>query len=102
MLAMIALKRGLIDHVQLLEAFDAWSAGEDRSMAEIFVERGFLSEPEVSVLVSQLDTRKAPNCESWGLPSDSEPSRDDAARTVDPGRSATVAYVGNGPGWRAS
>ena len=45
---MIALKRGLIDHVQLLEAFEAWSAGEDRSMAEILVEQGCLEESEVS------------------------------------------------------
>ena len=39
LLAMIALKRGLIDHVQLLEAFEAWNAGEDRSMAEILVDQ---------------------------------------------------------------
>jgi eukaryotic-like serine/threonine-protein kinase len=94
LLAMIALKRGLIDHVQLLEAFEAWSDGEDRSMAEVLVKQGFLEETEVSLVVSQLDNDEGRKCESRGPQGGGEPLHDHAARTVDPGRSATVAYIG--------
>ena len=86
LLGMLALKRGLIDHVQLLEAFEAWNAAENRSMAEILVEQGGLEKSDISRVVSEL----------------ADPAYGNAARTVEPDRSATVAYFGTDPELRAS
>ena len=66
-LGMLALKRGLIDHRQLLEAFDVWKTGEGGSMEEILVEQGALDRAGVLLVQSQL-------------------------RGEEPGHSATVAY----------
>ena len=67
LLGMFALKRGLIDHGQLLEAFDAWHAGGDRSMAEILVERGSLEESAVALVLSQVDDRLGQQNASRGI-----------------------------------
>ena len=68
LIGMLALKRGLIDHVQLLSAFDVWEAGENGSMAEILVLQGALEESDVCEIKGEVD---------------------DAKRAI----SATVAYV---------
>ena len=67
-LGMLALKRGLIDHHQLLAAFDAWNTDESRSMGEILVEQGALDRVQVLLVQGQLEAGK-------------------------PGLSTTVAYV---------
>ena len=99
LLAMLALKRGLIDHVQLLEAFEAWNAGEDRSMAEILVEQGALEESEVSLVVSQLDDgedrMRVGDLEDRGTLGD----RGSDGR---PGAFGDRCVCRNGSGWRAS
>ena len=41
-LALLALRRRLVDQAQLLGAFEVWTRAEDRSMAELLVERGTL------------------------------------------------------------
>ena len=58
LLAMLALERGLIDHVQLLNAFRAWKTGTDRSMAEILLEQGALDESELAIALRQLEARR--------------------------------------------
>jgi WD40 repeat protein/serine/threonine protein kinase len=98
LLGMFALKRGLIDHVQLMEAFEVWNACEDRSMAEILVERGGLEESEVSLVLSQLDDGERQQKPSRGIGRSGNPECDNSVRAADPGRSATVAYFGTDPG----
>ncbi len=51
---MLALKRGLIDHRQLLEAFDVWKTGESGSMEEILLEQGVLDRAGVLLVEGQL------------------------------------------------
>jgi eukaryotic-like serine/threonine-protein kinase len=58
LIGMLALKRGLINQVQLLAAFDAWNAGENRSMTEILVAQGALKESDVSVAEGEVDDAK--------------------------------------------
>ncbi len=68
LLGLLALKRGLIDQHQLLEAFEAWNSGQDRSMGDLLVEQGALNRAGILFLE--------------GLVDESEPSL-----------SATVAHV---------
>jgi eukaryotic-like serine/threonine-protein kinase len=58
LVGMLALKRGLIDHIQLLAAFDAWKARENVSMAEILVAQGALAASDISVVGGELDEAK--------------------------------------------
>jgi WD40 repeat protein/serine/threonine protein kinase len=50
LLALLALRRGLIDRDQLLAAFAIWSQDQDRPMAEILVDLGALDESGCVVL----------------------------------------------------
>ncbi len=58
LIGMLALKRGLIDHVQLLSAFDAWEAGENASLAEILVVQGALEVSDAAAIEGYLDDSK--------------------------------------------
>ena len=94
LLAISLLKRGLIDHVQFVKAFEAWNAGEDRSMAQILVDAEALEESEISLVVSQLADGDGQQNPVRGSRRTADPACFSAARTVDPEPSATVAYVG--------
>jgi eukaryotic-like serine/threonine-protein kinase len=84
-LGMLALKRGLIDHRQLLEAFEAWNTDQSLSMAEILVEQGSLDragllmvqggleggEPGLSATVAYVPIDKLPeHRDRWGTVAD--------------------------------
>jgi WD40 repeat protein/serine/threonine protein kinase len=89
LLALLALRRGLIDQDKLVAAFEAWSGAQDRSMAEVLVGLGFLTERGrilLEELVEEYRRRRA------GLPAEDTPGSA-VARPV----SETVAYLGPTP-----
>jgi WD40 repeat protein/serine/threonine protein kinase len=94
LLAIYLLKHGLIDHVQFVEAFDAWNAGEDRTMAEILIGQGSLEESEIPRIMRQLDDSKRQQTAVRKARQTGDDPSANAARTVAPGPSETVAYFG--------
>ena len=95
LLAMHALDCGLIDHIQLLDAFRAWNKRAERSMAEVLLEQGALDESGVAMALRQLDRGDGQVQENHG--------RDRAegggtTGTINPAVAATVAYSARDPG----
>ncbi len=83
LIGMLALKRGLIDHVQLLSAFDAWESGENESLAKILVVQGALEVSEVAAIEGYLDNSKqAISATVAYVRSDAVPDQDDSARST--------------------
>src|SRR5215831_12352048 len=93
LLALLALRRGLVDQAQLLVAFESWTGTEDRSMAELLVERGVLDE-RGRALLEDLVARHLANPEEAPLVSAAgQARREGVAPLGESGASATVAHL---------
>jgi WD40 repeat protein/serine/threonine protein kinase len=93
LLALLALRRGLVDQAQLLVAFASWTGTEDRSMAELLVERGVLDE-RGRALLEDLVARHLASPEKEPLVSAAgHGQREGVVPLGEPGPSATVAHL---------
>ncbi len=86
LLALLALRRGLIDQNKLLAAFEAWSEAQGRSMAEVLVSQGLLTERGRIVLEGLVEEHRQRRADR--LPEDAP--NPIVARPL----SETVAYLG--------
>ncbi len=87
LLALLALRRGLIDQDKLVVAFEAWSDRPGRSMSEILEGLGFLNEGGRVLLEGLVEEHRQRRADR---PSGDEPTPI-AARPL----AETVAYIGS-------
>ena len=93
LLALLALRHGLVDQAQLLGAFEIWTGAEDRSMAEILVERGVLDERGRARLEGIVRAYLAKPEQDPFVDAAGPAQGEGMAPVGEPGPSATVAHL---------
>ena len=99
---LLALQNGLVNQVQLVAAFQAWTLDKGRPLAEHFVRRGELDLEDrsaVEVLVARHVKKHGGDVEkSLAAVSAAKSTRESLARIGDPQIGVTLGYVGSAGG----
>ena len=97
---LLALQNGLIDQVQLVAAFQAWTLDKSRSLADHLEARGDLTAAKRALLEAlaevHLDAHGGDVEKSLAAVSAGKSTRESLARIGDPDIEATLAHVGSG------
>jgi serine/threonine-protein kinase len=98
---LLALQNGMVNQLQLVAAFGAWTLDKDRPMADVLVGQGALSEPRRALLEALVAEHLAmhggdPAKSLASLPA-GRSTRESLARLGDPEIDATLNHLGSAP-----
>jgi serine/threonine-protein kinase len=95
---LLAMQNGLINQVQLVAAFQAWTLDKARALADHFISLGHLSEPQRAVVEAMADLHVAKYGDverSLAAVAAGRSTRERLARLGDPDIGSTLGHVGS-------